>query len=211
VNEFGKPAVGKRGAQKEETRARILQVAREHFERDGFEKANVRAIAEGAGVAAGTVLLHFQDKHDLLHAALFDDLAAVIDAALAARSQGRLETRLRALARAFFAYYAERPKLAKTLLREALLAEPPWRERFTAQVTRVHAHVAGLVEAAKAQGDIAADVDAVVFGAAFFSFYYFALIGWVQGAIGDPVPLFERLLSEHVRGAAKGAAGRKKP
>jgi hypothetical protein len=48
-----------------------------------------------------------------------------------------------------------------------------------------------------------------VFGAAFFSFYYFALIGWVQGALADPVPLFERLLSEHVRGVAGGAAGRK--
>jgi len=198
--------LGKREAQKEETRARILQVARAHFERDGFDGANVRAIAADAGVAAGTVLLHFTDKRDLLHAALFVDLAAVIEGALAARGQSDgkrpLEARLRALARPFFAYYAARPTLSKTLLREALLAESPWRERFTAQVTRVHVHIVGLVEAAKARGELVADADGPVLGAAFFSFYYFALIGWVQGGFADPVPIFERMLSEHLRGVA---------
>ncbi|MFT3765285.1 MAG: TetR/AcrR family transcriptional regulator [Minicystis sp.] len=213
MNTFGekdaaKP-VGKREAQKEETRGRILEVARAHFEREGFDGASVRAIAAEAGVAAGTVLLHFTDKRDLLHAALFDDLAAVIDGALATRSRGLLSTRLRALARPFFAYYAARPALSKTLLREALLAEPPWRERFTAQVARVHAHVVTLVEDAKTRGEIAEDADGKVIGAAFFSFYYFALIGWVQGALADPVPLFERLLSEHMRGLAPGSAPRR--
>lgn len=191
-----------RSVKKEETRARILQVARSHFERDGFDGTNVRAVASDAGVAAGTVLLHFTDKHDLLHAALFADLAAVIDGAMRAPTGARLslELRLRALARPFFAYYATRPKLSKTLLREALLAESPWRERFTAQVTRVHVHIVGLVESAKGRGEVLADADGRLLGAAFFSFYYFALIGWVQGGFTDPVPIFERMLSEHLRG-----------
>jgi AcrR family transcriptional regulator len=170
----------------------------------------VRAIAQEAGVAAGTVLLHFTDKRDLLHTALFDDLASVIDAALSARGQGRLQTRLNALARPFFAYYAARPTLSKTLLREALLAESPWRERFTAQVTRVHAHVVGLVDAARAREEIVEDVNAQLLGAAFFSFYYFALIGWVQGALADPVPLFERMLAEHLRGVVRDAPRKKR-
>ena len=217
MNSFGnrpnRPAARparKRDAQKEETRARILEVARAHFERDGFDGANVRAIAADAGVAAGTVLLHFADKRDLLHAALFDDLAVMIDRTLAARSQGHLATRLRALGRPFFAYYAARPSLSKTLLREALFAEPPWRDRFTAQVARVHAHIVTLVAEAKARGEVDEDVSGDVIGAAFFSFYYFALIGWVQGALADPVPLFERLLSEHVRGVTPTTARRKK-
>src|SRR5262245_28365820 len=94
-----------RRAQKEETRNRILRIARVHFERDGFEASNVRAIAEDAKVAAGTVLLHFTDKRDLLHAALFDDLAKVIDRAMATPGRGGLETQLSSLARKFFAYY----------------------------------------------------------------------------------------------------------
>ncbi len=187
--------------QKEETRARILEVARSHFERDGFEGANVRSIAADAGVAAGTVLLHFADKRDLLHAALFDDLAALISETTSREvGVGPLETQLRDIVRPFFAYYAKRPILSKELLREALLAESPWRERFTAQVARVHLHVVELVSAAKARGEVAPDADGPVLGAAFFAFYYFALIGWVQGGLSDPAPLFDRMLTEHLRG-----------
>lgn len=208
IADTGRPR--RRDAQKEATRAKILAVARVHFERDGFDGASVRAIAADAGVAAGTVLLHFTDKRDLLHAALFDDLTRVIDAALASKTRGRVEARLRALARPFFAYYAERPKLSKTLLAEALFAAPPWNERFSAQVTRVHAHIVGLVTDAKARDELPAEVDGPLVGAAFFSFYYFALLGWVQGALGDPVPLFERLLSEHLRGVGHAPAKRRR-
>ncbi len=196
--------------QKGETRERILRVAREHFEANGFDGANVRAIAKGAGVAAGTVLLHFTDKRDLLHAALFADLEALIDAEVARPVDEPLEPALRSLARRFFAYYAERPALSKTLLREALLAEPPWRDRFTGQVTRVHAHVAGLGAAAKRRGALAEHADPMLLGVTFFAFYYFALIGWVQGGFVDPAPLFERLLAEHLRGLAPQPSRRTK-
>lgn len=205
MNAFGKKpeggrALGKRGAQKEETRARILAVARAHFERDGFDAASIRAIAAEAGVAAGTVLLHYSDKRDLMHAALFDDLAQTIEEALSLPPHGSFEVRLCAIARPFFAYYEARPILRKALLREALLAESPWRERFVAQVSRVHVHIATLAGEAKARGELAPDVDPIVLGASFFAFYYFALIGWVQGALTGPAPLFERLLAEHLRG-----------
>jgi len=203
VNVFGeKGGAGGRQARKEETRARILEAARGHFEAEGFEGASVRAIGREAGVAAGTVLLHFRDKRDLLHAALFDDLAAVIERAVAPRegeALGSLQQELERLAGAFFGYYRARPTLSKTLLREALLAESPWRERFTEQVGRVHAHVARLAARAHEAGELSADVDGAVLGAAFFSFYYFALIAWVQGEM-PPEPLFERLLSQHLAG-----------
>jgi hypothetical protein len=39
-----------------------------------------------------------------------------------------------------------------------------------------------------------------VFGVAYFSFFYFALIAWVQGAHQAPVELVERLLHEHLEG-----------
>jgi AcrR family transcriptional regulator len=194
-------ALTKRDLQKAETRARILEVARQHFERGGFEATNLRSVASDAGITAGTILLHFTDKRDLLHAALFDDLTLVIDETVAQRSSARLEARLRQLARAFFEHYARRPALSKALLRESLFADSPWRERFTAQVARVHQHIGELVAEAVKEGELLPDTDAALFGAAFFSFYYFALIAWLQGGVSDPQPMFQRLLSEHMRGA----------
>lgn len=196
---------GRRDAQKEATRARILEVARDHFERHGFEAASVRAIAADAGVAAGTVLLHFADKRDLLHAALFDDLAATAAEAVRDDEPGTLEQRLHRLAAAFFAYYARRPTLSKTLLRESLFADPPWQARFAEQVTAAHGRVVALFEAARAQGEVADDADAALFGVAFFSFYYFALIAWVQGAHPSPVALLDRLVAQHLCGLRPAA------
>jgi hypothetical protein len=98
----------------------------------------------------------------------------------------------------FYAYYAQRPKLSRTLLRESLFADEPWRARFGQQVVRVTTHVAGLVEQAKAAGALGPRTDARLIAAAFASFYYFALIGWVQEAIGDPLALFERLMAQHL-------------
>lgn len=191
-------AVQGRQAQKHATQARILDVARLHFEREGFERANLRAIASEAGVAAGTVLLHFTDKLGLLHAALHDDLEATIARCLATKSRGGLLARLCAAARPFYAYYAARPRLSKILLKESLLAEPPWRERFTHQLTRVLTHVTVLVEEAKKSGELAQTTDGRVFAAAFSSFYYFALIGWVQGGLEEPMPLFKKLMAQHI-------------
>lgn len=188
----------KRDAQREATRARILAVARDHFERHGEAGASVRAIAKDAGVAAGTVLLHFTDKRDLLHASLAGDLDATIAHAVAMKPGRTLAASLRSIAHLFFAYYEKRPSLSKTLLREALLAEPPWRERFVAQVSRVHGHVAALATAAKARSELDDACDVAVLGASFFSFYYFALIGWVQGALADPRPIFDRMLATHL-------------
>jgi len=193
---------------KEATRVRILDAARLHFERDGFDAASVRAIAAGANVAAGTVLLHFPDKLWLLNAALHDSLEDAIQSSLAAPRRGRLLTRLVAVVRPFFAFYAARPRLTKILLRGSLLADSPWRERFTAQVAKVHVHVAGIVTEAMDRGEIALATSANLFATALFSFYYFALIGWFQGGIADPMPLFKNLMAQHIKSAAPSAGRR---
>lgn len=201
VHIMNTPSPQLRQVRKHATQARILDAARAHFERHGFDAASIRAIAAEAEVAAGTVLLHFGDKLGLLHAALHDDLEETIRRCLAATNRGKLLARLVAVARPFYAYYAARPALSKILLRESLLAESPWRERFTGQLTRVLAHVVAMVEEAKSSGEIDRATDARLFAAAFSSFYYFALIGWVQGGIDDPMRLFKKLMSQHISGS----------
>ena len=51
---------------KEGSAARILEMARRRFETFGYRRTNIAEIARDAGVAAGTIYRHFENKEDLL-------------------------------------------------------------------------------------------------------------------------------------------------
>jgi AcrR family transcriptional regulator len=201
---FNEPArLSTRAQQKEETAAAVLEAARVEFERVGFEAANVRAIARRAGVSPGTVLHHFGDKRELLHAALFDELDVTLRDALRRPAEGSLEKRLSRLARQVFRSYQRRPALSRTLLKESLFASSPWAQRFAGQTTEVHAAIAGWVAEASKDGTLRSSVDGPLFAMAWLSFFYFALIAWVQGQHAKPVALVERLTAQHLEGLRK--------
>ena len=199
-NESRKQRPGLRASQKEATGKAVLEAAREEFERVGFEAANLRAIAARAGVSAGTVLHHYGDKRELLHAALFDDLDETLRRALAGLGPGPLEKQLSELTRAVFGYYQRRPKLSRTLLKESLFADEPWARKFTAQAGMVHGALARLATEASTRGELRPDADGALFAAAYLSFFYFALISWVQGAPPSPVSMVEHLVHQHLEG-----------
>jgi AcrR family transcriptional regulator len=189
-----------RARQKEETQRRILEVARAHFERDGFDAASFRAIAAGARVAVGTVMLHFNDKRGLLHAALYDDLEQAIEVCVARGRRGSLLGRLTDIMEPAYEYYARSSRLSRTLLEGSLFAASPWRERFASQGARVQLRLIEVVEEARSRGEVASDVDAGLFAAAIFSFYYMALIAWLQGLMPTPLPLFRSMVNQHIHG-----------
>jgi len=62
-----------RGERKAEQRRRILEAARGVFFRDGFVKANLDEVAEGAGVAKGTLYRYFESKAEMYVALLSAD------------------------------------------------------------------------------------------------------------------------------------------
>lgn len=191
---------GVRATQKAATREAVLEAARNEFEAVGFEAANVRSIARRAAVSAGTVLHHFGEKKELLYAALFDDLEATLDRALAQRSSATLEKQASSLGAAVFAYYQKRPALSRTLLKESLFAEGPWAGKFVGQTQRVHVALTDAVKRSVSQGALAEGTSAEAVSAAWLSFFYFALIGWVQGAHPTPLALVEQLFSQHLAG-----------
>lgn len=186
--------------QREATASAVLAAAREEFEAHGFEAANVRAIAARAKVSPGTVLHHYGDKQELLHAALFEDLEATLAKAVKRLGAGPLEGELRRLGAAVFGYYQRRPALSRTLLERSLFAGGPWGQRFTGQVAQLHGRIAALATAAIARGELRATVDPALLAAAWFSFFYFALLSWAQGAHPAPVTLLERLTAQHLEG-----------
>ena len=184
--------------QKRQTRARLLHAARESFELHGFEGTTMRSVAEAAGVAVGTVFVHFEDKRDLLCSALFDPLEQVLQDALSSAPAGSAKARLHYLTDAVFGHYQSRPELSRMLLRESLLATGPWRLRFATQTQHVHEVVAGWLAEDREHQRIPASIDPALGAVAYLSFYYFALIGWIQGQPLDSVGLVDRLLQQHL-------------
>jgi AcrR family transcriptional regulator len=198
MNAFTKEP-GLRQTQKAETREAVLEAARDEFEAVGFEAASVRGIAGRAGVSAGTVLHHFGEKRELLYAALFHGLEATLDRALASASRRRgLEQSVSTLGAAVFSFYLARPTLARTLLKESLFADGPWAGRFLGQLQRVHVRLTELVREAITRRELIAGVDAEPVAGAWLSFFYFALIGWTQGAHPSPILLVDRLFEQHL-------------
>lgn len=56
----------------QQNKQRIVEAAREHFMRDGYEKATVRRIAAEAGVDVAMVYYHFGNKEGLFNASVLD-------------------------------------------------------------------------------------------------------------------------------------------
>lgn len=180
------------------TQADILRAARDEFERVGFAAASIRNIAARAGVSAATVLHHTGDKHELLHAALFADLEHTLARAFIDLAANGLQDELAEVAERVFAYYHQRPQLSRVLLKESLFAEGPWSQRSVDQVSGVHLKIAELVQRAIERGELIPGTNAMLVATAWFSFFYFSLIGWVQASVLDPVDLLGRLFEQHI-------------
>lgn len=192
-----------RADQKAATRAAILEAARTEFEAVGFDAATIRGIAARAGVAVGTVMAQ-GDKRELLHAALFESLEQVLAAAIAALTNtpahdaAAVDDALDAFAGVVLGHYQARASLSRAMLKESLFAEGPWANRFSAQAARSHAAIAGYLERAAVAG-ATDDVSATIAAGAWMSFFYFALIGWVQGHVHDPRAFTRAMTAQHLK------------
>ena len=63
-----------------ETRRRLIEKGTELFAENGVAETRALDIAQAAGVAVGTLYLHFKDKYDLLRAILFEGIEELLAA-----------------------------------------------------------------------------------------------------------------------------------
>lgn len=104
-----KKKAGRREAVRAFKREAILQAARKIFAREGLDGATLRAIAAEAGIAVGTVYLHYPAKESLyaeLLAGSLADLQKHLREAVAKAASGE---ELMAGALAFYDFYRQRP------------------------------------------------------------------------------------------------------
>lgn len=73
-----------RKRRKADTRARVMEAARELFAEHGYETTSIKQIAAQAKVAVGSVFTHFENKAELLRAISFQHLADHAAALIAA-------------------------------------------------------------------------------------------------------------------------------
>lgn len=104
-----KKKAGRREAVRAFKREAILQAARKIFARDGLDGATLRAIAAEAGIAVGTVYLHYPAKEALYAEMLAGSLADLQKHLREAVAKAASGEELMAGALAFYDFYCQRP------------------------------------------------------------------------------------------------------
>jgi len=192
-----------RTAQKSATRAKILTVAKNLLEKQGFEKTSLRTIASEAGVATGSIFVHFANKEDLFYTAFYDDLQALMEKTLTVPPAETLAESLNTIVLTFFETFASRPTLYSALLQLSLFAEGEWGKRFRRQVEVFGQGITQLYQAAIARGELAPQTQAQIATATFLSLYYFCLITLINQHFADLSAarnLFALMLKQHLQG-----------
>jgi TetR/AcrR family transcriptional regulator len=104
-----------------QTRARIVAAAERHFAERGFEAARLEDIAADVGIRRAAIFYHFGDKQELYDAVLD---AAFAGALSGMSNDGTLAERLETWLANWIDYVAQRPSVARLILREAANAQP---------------------------------------------------------------------------------------
>jgi AcrR family transcriptional regulator len=97
-----------------ETRDKLLRVARDVFEEDGFDGASISRIVEGANVSRGTFYLYFESKEDIFRTLAEDLLTQVVELQRPLDKLDAVDTIRRSIA-GFIAYYREHARLMAVL------------------------------------------------------------------------------------------------
>ncbi|HWO09927.1 MAG TPA: TetR/AcrR family transcriptional regulator [Polyangiaceae bacterium] len=185
-------AAGQRQRQRDETRQRLLAAARQVLAREGLAGTTSRKVAEEAGVAIGTLFVHFSRVEQLVAALLDEHLAAAVPAALraAARKAG-LVRQLTHAARALFESYDAEPDLARAWLAASLFGPSE-----DARLAQFAAWVGERLSAAIAAGEVD-PVDPELAFQVYFSLYFTALVAGLRGALtrAQQVRFIERALA----------------
>lgn len=195
-----------RQRQKARTRRMIMKAAHTLFEKHGFEKTTIRAVAREAGVGLGTVMSHFPDKTTLLIHSLMDDWDAVLDRAMKRMPPGlHFRDQYLHVIGAYLRYYARRPALSRVLLKETILAGGESGRAVQEEALDRLEKGAAYVEYAKAQGQIRPDVDSLVVSRVVFGLYLQVLLEGIMEEKPSARRMLNRLaqmLDQYLEGIA---------
>ena len=204
------PIGTRRSLQREETRAIILESARTLFDESGFDKTTIRAVANRAGVGTGTIFNYFPDKPSLLIAALLDDLEKIEKSALKTLPEkASIIEKCLHITRVYYSYYARRPSLSRTLLRESNFIPGEFGKLLKTRTNRFIKMIEEMMVEAQKRGEIRMDADCGLAALTFFSLFLWILFS----GLGEPefkkdelLFLLEKLLNQQIKGLGREKA-----
>lgn len=208
----GRPArepAQRRERNKVDKRERIRDAAAALFEERGFAGTTTRMVAERAGVAAGTVFLYADDKHDLLFLVFHDRLRDVVERQRRSLPRGGpLIERLMHLFRGIFAMYGETPATSAEFVRSLPGARGRNADEVNALTFSFLATLATLVREARERGEVDATVDPLLAARNVFSLYFGALLGWLMGLAPTMELALDPVLRQSLELQMRGLAAR---
>jgi len=193
----------KRSEQKERTRQAVLAAARERIAAQGFGATTAQDVAGAAGVAVGTVFLHFPTMGRLAETLLDETIGEALARVGGPPVGEDLVGQLVQVAAVLYDAYRADPELSRQVLSGSLFEAAP-DGPSSRRMTEFAGWVGARVEAAVAAKLIEPVAPSEAF-AAFFALYFGALILGLRGEL-DPagqLDLLERLLRRVFRPAVR--------
>ncbi|WP_448949981.1 TetR/AcrR family transcriptional regulator [Labrys neptuniae] len=165
---------GLRAKQKADRNRRILEAATRLFREAGYDSARIEDIAELAEVSVGTLYNYYQNKGDILLAAVTMEVEEVLEAGrrIVANPPSTVLLALQALIEQYYDHSLV--YLSKEMWRVAMalsIQQPdgPFSRRYTELDRRLSDQVASLVRTLQLRGSVRGDIDATAAGEMFFN------------------------------------------
>ncbi|HEY6419620.1 MAG TPA: TetR/AcrR family transcriptional regulator [Candidatus Binataceae bacterium] len=172
---------GRRERGKRAKLKRIKRAARKLFILRGFEGTTTRAIAEAADIGAGTLFLYAVTKADLLVLIFREEVGAAVDRAIATLPTAALLDQILHIFAAMIAHHRENPGLARVFVKELPFVDDA-RHGVDEFMRDLYAHMARLIDAAKARGELRATVSSPLLAHNLFALYFQLLQRWLSEA-----------------------------
>jgi AcrR family transcriptional regulator len=99
----------RRERERQDVRRRILEAARDLFQRDGYERVTMRGVADAIEYSPTAIYYHFQDKDELMECLCREDFSRLLGAFRKARLPDDPLEKIRIIGRTYVEFGLEHP------------------------------------------------------------------------------------------------------
>src|SRR5690349_5377541 len=180
-----------RGDRAGDKRERILVAAERIFARHGFFAARVSEIAKEAGVADGTIYLHFKSKDDLLISLFENRMRQVNEDLRKAIADLAPAAQLRAFIHTYLQLVSDEPTVAEVLTIELRQSSKFMKEYDNPQFADFLRMLGGVIADGQARGAFDASIPSHIAARMISGMHDERALAWVlakQPAISGPAP-----------------------